>query len=120
MRMGLKATSLLNGTASLGRMFGFPCPKIPAKLIDKVKSAVSVGDGGSSIAAEFDALNASVSQASRTSAANQAQKKVRGDLLREFQELLEDHDTTHNFCGLTRKHTKEGHCVWTLYELDSD
>ena len=93
-------------------MFGFPCPKLPEALIDKVKDAVGVYDCGCSIAAEFDALNASVEGA--VSGEQKDQKQIRGDLLREFQQLLEEHDKTKDYCGLKRQHTKAGHAVWTI------
>merc|ERR1711865_60330 len=97
-------------------MFGFPCPKIPCALTDKVRGAVGVCDGGSSISKEFDALNSSVAVASRRAQAadSGAEKNVRGDLLREFKQLLAKYDTTNDFCGLELHHTDKGRALWTL------
>ena len=114
MRAGLKATSLLNGTAKVGRMFGFPCPTIPESLVAKVQDAVSAANDSSNIAEEFDKLNTCVSEAAGCSGGGHS--SIRGDLLREFEMLLKKHDPTSAFCGLKRQHTPAGHALWAKEE----
>ncbi|GMH48324.1 hypothetical protein TrVE_jg9366 [Triparma verrucosa] len=116
MRTGLQVATLLTGTASVGRLFGFPVPTVPEALTGAVESAVKVSEGGSNLAGDFDKLNACVEDTVEGEG-EEAKKSIRGALLREFGQLLEQYDTKKDYCGLRRRASPDGHALWTAHEL---
>ncbi|GMH94107.1 hypothetical protein TL16_g12809 [Triparma laevis f. inornata] len=117
MRTGLQVATLLNGTASIGRLFGFPVPTIPEALTGAVESAVKVSEGGSNLAGDFDKLNACV-QETVEGEGEEAKKSIRGGLLREFGQMLKKYDEGEDYCGLRRRASPDGHALWTVHELE--
>jgi ankyrin repeat protein/tRNA A-37 threonylcarbamoyl transferase component Bud32 len=115
MKIGLKAVSVANGIAGLGRLFGYPVPTIPDEYLKKVRNFV--GDlGMESSIAEFPTLKKIVDSRILDEKSNIEVKRVYGATLQDFKSMLKGCDADGKFCGLFRVMTPQGNCIWVTEE----
>lgn len=131
MKVGMKAMSLVNTAAGVGRFFGYPVPTIPPEYLCKLNLAIGVLDQQSSIA-EFSALQGVLDDTSRkrspsiddlNPSMNQSMSsdvnnstKLSGAAIRELERFFLIHDPNCYFSDLRRVLTDDGICCWTSEE----
>ena len=96
----------VNGLGGLGRMLGYPIPKIPSEVIDGCGSTVDFLRQGSSV--EDYALV----EEKLAAKDGQPTEKVKGHLQREFKKFVDENDPDHDWAGLDRIILDEGIGIW--------
>jgi hypothetical protein len=115
LKIGMKAMTVVNSVAGMGRFFGYPVPTIPAEYMSKISGAIGGLDQLSSVA-EFNALQAAVDdtkEASKAGRGTEDSKKLSGAALRELERFFLIHDPNCYFSDLRRVLTEDGICIWT-------
>ena len=104
--IALKGAAAINGISGMGRMFGYPLPKVPESCIGGLKNAVGSLEEESSVAS-YRLVEAQLQTGNRENST-----KVEGSCLREFEKFLEENDPKHDWAGLSRVVLDDGPAMW--------
>lgn len=105
-KAAMRAGMVVNGAASLGRMFGFPVPKIPSEVFEACGTGIQALQQGSSVE-EYTVVEEKL-------AANDGEptEKAKGYLQRQLCKFLDDNDPDQDWAGLSRVMLSEGSSIW--------